>query len=335
MALVYPKGTCKVVPFYFRGDDPFKEQEFLRAEYSKNMKALLAKERELNETQKEFNQLQEEMQFCDVYAAKLAKNLGEGSQATTEHIKLLDEISALEKEQNNLIEQVKSAKSWTNPIELERLMREDAVLIPGIDQRMRDLEEINQGIEEMEGEIADIVSSDDYKIAVSSELEARVALQCRNRLKQELSILRNGINEAPSGENGKRTTMANEMTRANDPIMPLISEKTDIQLEQEEAQLKKTLAAMHYRAAMKSSIRVIEALNEILKRFDKGVFDIEELKQRCGLGENEDEEGKQNADSRPGSTNQHGVPVSKRRKNNSKMQISTPNVPRKGRSALK
>ena len=290
-----------------------KEQEFLVDEFEKNYKLMVEKEKELAAAQADFEKAKEALHSCDFYAAKIARNLGEGSQATTEHVKLLEEIAALQREQEQVTEDVKSAKFWVNPIEQERLVREAAAIVLDIDQETRDLEDLEESIFKHQMSTVEKGASEEYAVAMSCDMEARVAQQCRNHLKQQLAQLRNSMNEAPSGESGKRTSAANEIAKTNDPVTELLAEKTDLLLELEEARLKKKLAEMHKKAAIKSTFRMVTNLNAILARLDQETVDLEEIKRVCGL-EALDAEDKKPPPSRPRTA------VSKRK------QISTPRI---------
>ena len=316
--LVYPKGTCRVVPFYFRGDDPLKEQEFLVAEFEKNYKLLVEKKKELAAAQEEFDKTREELQSCDFSVAKMARNLGEGSQSTTEHVKLLEEIAKLQREQEQVEEEVKTAKFWVNPIEQDRLVREAAAIVLDIDQQSRDLEDLEESIFEHQMSIVEKVASEEYAVAMSCDMEARVAQQCRNHLKQQLDKLRNSMNEAPSGENGKRTSAANQIAKTNDPVTELLAEKTELLLELEEARLKKKLAEMHRRAAIKSTFRMVTNLNDILERMKQETVDLNEIKKKCGIDDIEAEEAQR-------------APVSRPRTAVSKTKHATPRIEKKKR----
>lgn len=321
IGLAYPKGTCRVVPFYFRGDDPYKEQEFLQAEYQHNLKLLHKKEIELEKTQQEYDKMQNEQQFCNNYASNIARNLGESSKITTEHVKLLEELADLQQQHVEIQEQINVLKYWTNPIEMDHLLKEEASLTPEIDQRSHFLEERNAEIDEMKRRIVDLSISEDYQLSVSSEVEARVAQQCRNRLKQSLNRLRNGLNGGKSKDNGVRTAMANEVTRSNASVIDLSGTKTDVRLELEEVLLKKKLAEMHRRASIKASVGIIEYLNEVLAMVGGEPVNMAEVRSKCDIDEIEQEEREMQA--RSADRSRVTTATSQKRQSS---RISTPKV---------
>ena len=233
-------------------------------------------------------------------------------------VKLLEEIAELQREQEQVEEEVKTAKFWVNPIEQDRLVREAAAIVLDIDQQSRDLEDLEESIFKHQMSIVEKVASEEYAVAMSCDMEARVAQQCRNHLKQQLDKLRNSMNEAPSGENGKRTSAANQIAKTNDPVTELLAEKTELLLELEEARLKKKLAEMHRRAAIKSTFRMVTNLNDILERMKQETVDLNEIKKKCGIDDIEAEEAQR-------------APVSRPRTAVSKTKHATPRIEKKKR----
>jgi hypothetical protein len=308
--LAYPKGTCKVVPFYFRGDDPFQEQEFLLSELEATRKDIAIKAANLARQRQEYDDISEKLRFCGGFAVKIASELGGDSTITTDHSTLLNEMAELEAKRADLASQIKAFQVLANPIEQTRLLKEHATDVVDLEEQVRVYGLISQSITELKQDLADEACSERYQYSIASLMEARLAQQCKQRVNQDLQRLRNTLNGAPSSPNKKRTAAAHAVASIAESLNPLFDERTEAYLELEEVGLSKRVATLHRRHAVKSAMQMILDLNRVLELLDCAPIDVAEVRSHCDIAEIESEETWSRARTEPSTAN-----VSARSKN--------------------
>jgi hypothetical protein len=290
VALVYPKGTCSTVPFYFRGDDMYKEQEFLVSELLQFRSTYQKKVQEVENQRTEYDQVLREFQSCGAYAVKVAGDLGGDSVITAEHADLLQEIAELERTRKELEDDIARYHRLANPVEQDRLDREYAANSLELENLTRALSLCECSRAELQREIARTISSAAYQKAQCSAMEARVAEQCCHRIQQQFQQLLNTLNAAPSEPAGRRTASANVVHRTLDPIMRLLDDRTEINLELTEMELKKRLAVLHRRHAVKAAVQTITNLNAVLIAAGRDPVDVDDVRRNCDIDRIEAEE---------------------------------------------
>jgi NifB/MoaA-like Fe-S oxidoreductase len=283
VTLAYPKGTCSTVPFYFRGDDVYKEQEFLNSEFLQSRAEYHRRSQEVEELQIEYDRVLREFQSIGSYALKVASDLGGDSLCTAEHANLLKEISELENLCQNFEKEIARYNTLANPIEYERLDKEFAAVSLELENLARIIALSEESCRELETGVARITSSVEYLKAQCSAMEARVAQQCCHRIQGEFQQLLNSLNAAPSEPTGKRTASANLAVRPGDPIGPLLDARMECNLELMEMELKKRLATLHRRHAVKSAVQTIVNMNAVLAAAGKEPVDMEEVRRKCDI----------------------------------------------------
>lgn len=290
VGLAYPKGTCKVVPFYWRGDDPLKEQEALLHDYRQTLKEYRKKESELKATQQEFEQCQEELNSYDRYAIQIANDLGENSASTPQNAQLRKEIADIQEEIKKVESQINFYKFWTAPLELTKLTTEDTGLWPEIETQMRSMDQCSENIESLKLEISNIIITEQYIYSSNALTETHVAQHCKHWLSSKLQNLRNSMNQAKSCKNGVRLTAANSLIHTNPEINELIDAYSSVKLELEEVKLSKELASYHRRQSIQSYFQTIRELNETISVLGEEPVDLQEIRGNCDIDlyENED-----------------------------------------------
>lgn len=283
VGLAYPKGTYKVVPFYWRGDDPLKEQEALLQEYRLTLKEFRKKEAELRATKQEFEQIQEELNSYDRYAIQIANDLGENSSSTPQNAQLRKEISDLQGEIKKVENQIKYYKFWTAPIELTKLTTEDTSLWPEIETQMQSLEKSSQNINSLKLQISKNIITEQYLYSSNAITETRVALHCKHWLSSKLQTLRNSMNQSKSCKNGVRLTAAKSLIHTNPEINEIDDVYSSVKLQLEEVKLSKELAFYHRKQSIQSYFQIVQELNDALSMLGEEIVDLEEIKSNCDI----------------------------------------------------
>lgn len=283
VGLAYPKGTYRVVPFYWRGDDPLTEQENLMSEYRRVQKDFRLKEQELSAVQKEYDKCCEELDSYDKYALQIANDLGQNSISTTQNAEIRKDISDIQNQIQEIESKIATVKFWITPIELTKLSTEDTTLWPEIESQMRNIDKSATNIDSLKKEISEKIISEKYLYSVATSTEARVASHCRHWLSSQLQKLLNSMNQAKSCKNGVRLTATNELIHSNSEISNLFDQYSSIKLELEEARLTKQLAAFHRKTVVKSSYQTVQELNDVLSMLGSEVIDLHEVRDNCDI----------------------------------------------------
>jgi hypothetical protein len=279
-----------VVPFYFRGDDPYQEQEFLWAELEATKIDIAAKAQNLARQRQDYDEIAEKLRFCGGYAVKIASDLGAKSTVTTEHATVLDEIAQLETKRADLTSQIKTYKVLANPIEQTRLQKEHATDVVDLEEQVRFFGLISESVCDLKQKLGEAACSDRYRYSIASLMEARIAQQCKHRVNQDLQRLRNTLNGAASSPNKTRTAAAHAVASAAESLNPLFDGRTEAYLELEEVGLSKRVATLHRRHAVKSAMQMILDLNRVLELLGCNPMDVAEIRAHCDIGEIESEE---------------------------------------------
>ncbi|OHS96100.1 hypothetical protein TRFO_37771 [Tritrichomonas foetus] len=290
VGLAYPKGTYKVVPFFWRGEDPLRENEALLVEYRQTQKDYRKKESELRLMQQEFDKYKEQLDSFDKYAIQIANDLGENSIATTQNAQLRKEIKSIQDQIQEIENQIKICKYWTSQTQMQKLYLEDSGLWPEIETQMRNIDLTTDSIISLQKEIGETVISDRYQYSINAATEAKVAFQCKHWLNTKLQNLRNSMNQSKSCKNGVRLTAANTLIHSNDEVNRLFELNCQIKLEFEEVQLNKELATFHRRHTVKSAFQLIQELNDVIGLIGGKPIDLNRVRDHCDITEIENEE---------------------------------------------
>lgn len=290
VGLAYPKGTYKVVPFYWRGDDPLKEQEALLQEYRHTLKDFRKKEAELRETKQEFEQCQEELNSYDRYAIQIANDLGENSASTPQNAQLRKELAEVQEEIKKVEKQINFYKFWTAPIELTKLTTEDSALWPEIETQMQSLDQSSENINSLKLNISKSIITEQYLYSSNAITETRVALHCKHWLSSKLQTLRNSMNQSKSCKNGVRLTAAKSLIHTNPEINEIDDVYSSIKLQLEEVKLTKELASYHRKQSIQSYFQTVLELNDTLSMLGEETVDIQEIRSNCDIDSIESED---------------------------------------------
>ena len=290
VGLAYPKGTCKVVPFYWRGDDPLKENEKIIEEFRAMEKEYINQEEELRKVKTEYDTIQDELDSYDKFALQIASNLGENSKSTTENASLRKNIIELQNQIQEIEKEISMYKYWSSPNQLGKLNLEDSALTPEIETQQRNIELSTDSILGLQENIGKKIISDKYIYSVSTVVETKVALHCRNALHNKLQSLRNSLNQAKSSKNGVRLTAANNLIHNNPEICEIFDNHCAKKLELEEINLRKELANLHRRYKLRITFEMVEQLNNTISLIGGDPVDIDDMKKSCDFSTTEDDD---------------------------------------------
>jgi hypothetical protein len=293
VTLLYPKGTYRREVFYTRGSDQYREPEWT----AEARRVALLNYREAraayDEIKREHDAIFHDLTETEQYALRLAENLGEGCEATTENHSLRQEIVDLTSQIEHCIAELKALDSTTRPTDCAQLEKEFAAFGPEIDSQVFDADVSRANYLALRTEVCQILASEDFPPAVNSLIERRVAQQCKSDMATRLRHLHKIMDTAPSGNNSKRTASVNAVK--DEAIRSLRSEVLELHLESLEVELQKELAKTHRRVATRTLIEQIETMDDVIQLMGVDGMDLEEIKAQvhCDELDREDEEIRQ------------------------------------------
>jgi response regulator RpfG family c-di-GMP phosphodiesterase len=271
------------VPLYFRGDDQYKEQEFLLSEFRNTQSQYSRKAKEVEDQQNEYDEVLLRYQSSGDYAVAIAGNLGRTSSATTEHAVLLKEISDLQTGCREIEREISHYQHLANPVEQEHLDKEYAALCLDLQNLCRSIDRADQNRFDHNRLALLAVSSPEFRQAQRSAMEARLAEECAHRLQQDLHDLCNSLSAAPSGLASRRTSVAAAIARSDAALTRLGDDRAEAYLQHTEQRMRRRLAALHRRHALAAALQVVAELNAVMIRLGRDPADIAALRERCEI----------------------------------------------------
>lgn len=333
-SLAYPKGTYKAPALYFRGGDNYSEQETLISEKLQVLEEYKKTKRELDVIQAEHDKVYNSLDRTERYAVQVAENLGTESNMTKENANIRNDIKDHQAELAYLEDQIEYIKKRINPTELHQFYQGTSELIPEIETLNNEIRISTNNINDLQYNMAKSITSKEFAFAINTSIEQRVAQQCRNRIYHRLQSLRNQLNEAPSGNNGKRSAASQPLIHADMEVNDLLEIRNEAYFELEEHEIQKKLADLHRRNSIKANFIVIQEMNEVLSFLGGEPIDLSQVRQNCDIDSIEREENES-----PGRTGIHSavcISASNERSNktpstrtNSKISTPTPHGKRK------
>jgi hypothetical protein len=288
VTLAFPKGTCSIPPFYFRGENPLTEHEFLTGESVRLQHQLDSLSRDLRGLRQTHEALEHELHLSNDYTVKLACELGEKSLPTTEHVDLIDDLDDLAARRAELQSLLASYGQLSGAIERGRLQREQDSLFLETEELERGAWSHHEANRELRRRLAAEIASERFQRARATEMEREVAAQCARRVRHEIATLTKHLNAAPAV--GRRTASANAVARTNDRILRLLDDRTEVNLEVVEVGLKRRLANVHRRSLVKVAFETVERLNEMLIVLRLPYIDLVAVRKNCDIDEIEAQE---------------------------------------------
>ena len=282
VALIFPKGTCKIPPFYLRGGDGLSEPENLRSQYKAALEEYNRTKKQLAQAQKEYQQTSAELEDLDECILKIASNMGQESAETTENSKLRAQIQQLKMDIEDVENQINETNQQILPFEFTGLVNERAQFTP----ILRDLHEtiaVDRS-QDIKREIGEILISEKFSESVESLIEKHVAVEVKNQMRSAVNASQNRINAQPSADTG----IINEID--DQDIMDKINYLREISLDALESQVQLDLAETHHRIFLKMEIDRLEEMNEYLTLMQKETVDTQEVYDKCNEDVSDDEE---------------------------------------------
>lgn len=283
VTLIYPRGTCKRKTFYTRGDDQFKEPEW-NDNIKRDLKMKLNRaQTNFDEMQREYNSVFADLDETEGYTLRLAATTGDDSNPTTESAKLRQDIHDLLQQLDEIATEIENINKDTKFNEINLLEKEVACLQPQIEALNLKNSTTEQLITDNQKRIGDLITSQEYELAVDAIMERRVATKCRALMKDTLQTLHKQIDAAPSKENSKRTSAANSVRTPE--VHDLLDDLTELKLTETEVLLQKNLAQEHRRQSIKALVARIEEMNDVIRILGKEGVDIAEVKEHVHYDE--------------------------------------------------
>ena len=259
IALIYPRGTYKIPPTYFRGGDIYKESEFIDGEAKKAISQFKLTKQRLIKARTEYSAAENEGCFAEEYTIQMAENLGENSKETTINNDLRQRINTATVEMDRLDKEIQEIKMKICPSELSPLVNEQASFIPDLESLNHQIERSRNKIIESKRRIARILTSPQYSYACDSYTEYLVAEKARSQLRSAMTNKFSSMGTQKSKSIGKRSTLANEaLHNEGASITPLLDELVDTHLKLTETQLRLNLAKTHEQYLTNSLLKQLE-----------------------------------------------------------------------------
>ena len=286
---IYPRGTYQKVIFYSRGGDIYKEPEYTEEELRACKEKYNATYKKFQIVKNEYEKVLDRLNSTEKYALKIAQNLGDDSNITTENAQLVTEINDLHDEIEKTRNEIEEIRKKTNPTGLSSLLREYVMYFPEFELRASRLSSTDRNIDSAQVELCKIYTSQKYQKSILSAVERDVSIKCQKNIKQHLTSVCNTINGGPSEINSKITNAINNMNEKKSPILNSFQQLIGIKMQLEEILLQKELAATHRREIVRAAFNEIYELNDIIKYFGEEPIDIEEVKRECDYEQIEEE----------------------------------------------
>ena len=259
ISLIYPRGTYRIPPTYFRGGDIYKESEFIDGEAKKAISQFKLTKQRLIKARTEYSAAENEGCFAEEYTIQMAENLGENSKETTINNDLRQRINTATVEMEKLDKEIQEIKAKICPSELSPLVNEQASFIPDLESLNHQIQRSRSKIIESKRRIARILISPQYSYACDSYTEYEVAEKTRSQLRSTMTNKFSSMGMQKSKSIGKRSTLANEaLHNEGASITPLLDELVDTHLKLTETQLRLSLAKTHEQMLTNSLLKQLE-----------------------------------------------------------------------------
>ena len=206
VSLIYPRGTYRIPPVYFRGGDTYKEPEYIDDEAKKAISQFRLTKQELIKARTEYSAAENEGCFAEEYTMQMAENLGENSKATTENNDLRQRINKATVEMEKLDREIQQIKARICPSELSPLVNEQASFIPDLESLNHQIQRSQTKILNNKRRIAQTLISSQYSYACDSFTEYEVAEKTRNQLRSTMTNKFSTMGMQKSKSIGKRST---------------------------------------------------------------------------------------------------------------------------------
>lgn len=275
---LFPRGTCKSTPFYFRGKDPLTEPEYLTKELSIVKEEYRRAKKELQDERAKFDKANSALTQRDGYTVALASALGENSYNTEYNAYLRNKLADLTTKIEGTERNIKFYRDQQDVSLVSGLLREKAYYHAEIeDLRL----EILQGIENIKNgkaKLGMIVSSREYSSAESVQAEYASVRSLHNHLRNEMNTL---FKEFTAKNPNKNTEKVRKPEISNIRTLHEAKQKLSLSLSEIQHEKYYTDAIAKYTAL--SMIDQIESMNQVLVSLGGEELNTDELRSHFQL----------------------------------------------------
>lgn len=311
---IYPKGTYKTPPFYFRGSEPLTEPEYLTKQLSIYRENYRKSKKELDAARAEFNQISANLSQKDGYTVALASALGKESNTTEENAKLRYKLADLTTKIESVERNIKYYKGQQSNFLVSGLIREKAYYHAEIENRRLEIYEGIENIRNSKAALGQIVSSERYSQVLHTMAQHSAVRQLHHKLKSDVNQLFKDFNDKPSPKNSKHPQQVE-----NTEIKNLYEQKYVLGIELNEIRNEKYYTEALNKFTSLAMIDQIEAMNQVLVSLGGEPLNVDDLRAEINPP-NETAE----ADNQEGNGNPDSSPKSKSMKMIKKREVSTP-----------
>jgi hypothetical protein len=270
---MFPRGTYRTPPFYFRGAEALTEPEYVMKQLAVAREEFLRSKRERDREQAEFEEASVALSQKDGYTIALANALGEESSATETNARLRQELSKLTAEIEAVEREIAYYKEQQNTTLVSGLHRERAYYHVEIENLRYAVFQGIDAIREGKTQAAGIVRSPEYCEALQKNAELVAVSQLYQHLRNEMNRRFHTFSSRVPPKN---------IVRSRDPHIRTIREMFDVRQERviEVDRLRRELfyTEVFARANALGMIEQIESMNQVLVSFGGERADIEELR---------------------------------------------------------
>lgn len=321
---IYPRGTYKAPPFYFRGAEPLTEPEYLSKQLSIYRENYRNSKRELEKTKAEYNSLNSSLSAKDGYTVALASALGEESYTTEENAKLRHQLASLTTKIESIERSIKFYKDQQSTSLVSGLVREKAFYHAEIENRRLEIFEGIENIRNSKAKLGNIVSSEKYAHVLHTVAEYSSVKHLYHKLRSDMNHLFRQFNDKAPPKNSKFAQKPE-----NTDIKNLYEKKYLIATELNEVRNEKYYTEALAKYSSLAMIDQIEAMNQVLISLGGEELDVNQLRSEFRSNDDENESSSPSKKSskklnmtssesskpkRPKSRTKGGIPTSRRAK---------------------
>ncbi|KAK8854043.1 hypothetical protein M9Y10_016593 [Tritrichomonas musculus] len=270
---IYPRGTYKAPPFYFRGAEPLTEPEYLTKQLSIYRENYRNSKKELEKTKAEFNQLNTSLSAKDGYTVALASALGEESFTTEENAKLRHQLADLTTKIESIERSIKFYKDQQSTSLVSGLLREKAFYHAEIENRRIEIFDGIESIRNSKAKLGSIVSSEKYAHVLHTVAEYSSVKHLYHKLRSDMNHLFRKFNDKTPPKNSKFAQRPE-----NSEIKNLYEQKYLIATALNEVRNEKYYTEALAKYSSLAMIDQIEAMNQVLISLGGDELDVNQLR---------------------------------------------------------
>ena len=258
VTLIYPKGTFKKSPYYFRGGDVLKEPEYMKdqkrellANYSRTRKLLM-------DAQKEYEEAEGEFSVAEEYTNQIAEHFGENSIETMQNSELHMKIEKLQQQLAEVESEIAVYQEKSSYLTIFPLQNENLRFKPEIDSIKNTISLAQSKTKETTQKILSILKSEEYSYSLDTRAEYETAVSIKEDLKSLMSKTFSKVSAKATKMITSQEIDSSEMIAANMKLKEL--SKLHVQNSQLATQIR--LAKIHEQNTRKYLLKQLKLMNE-------------------------------------------------------------------------